>query len=90
MGTLATEFNQSNLTEVSSLTYSQIERAIKQCRFLAITKDNHYQGSKRSTLRYIDSPRKYLTVSHYVKKQGGGLTTSFKVDKDLLETFNAK
>ncbi len=86
---LATEFNQDNLIEVSTLTYNLIERNIKMCKLLPFTEGATYQGSQKHTLRYIDTPRKYLTVSHYVSKVGGGLANSCKVDKDLLVAFNS-
>jgi hypothetical protein len=87
---LATEYNQENLVEITSLEYHFLEEQIKKCAFLSFTKDDSYQGNQKATIRYIDKPRKFLTVNHYTSKDGGGIKPSYKADKDLFEAYKIK
>jgi hypothetical protein len=87
---LATEYNQENLVVITSLEYHFLEQQINKSAFLSFTKGDSYQGSQKTTIRYIDKPRKFLTVSHYVSKYGGGIKPSYKADKELFEAYKIK
>ena len=92
MTSLATEYNQENLVEITRLEYHFLEDEIKKIAFFNITKGDSYQGDRKATLRYIDKPRRFLTVSHYTSKKetGTGLNVSFKADRELFEAYKEK
>lgn len=91
MTSLATEYNQENLVEITRLEYHFLEDEIKKNAFFNITKGDSYSGDRKATIRYFNQPRRFLTVSHYAKRtSGAGLDAVFKADKELFEAYKLK
>ena len=91
MTNLVTEFNQDNLMVITRMQYFQVENRIRTNSFLNLTRNALFSGDCFGN--YHKDEHRYFLVNHYdgVKQRPeGGLTSSYKVDKELWAAFSAK
>lgn len=76
-------FDQENLTEISRMDFvTKLETYFSHHHYMAIGIHDVYESGDVKG-NYRKEGDKYLSVSHYVPKEGGGLKVVYKVDKDV-------
>lgn len=89
MSELITEFNQDNLQVITRREYFRIEDRIRSNAFLEITRNARFSGDRKGN--YLKDETRYLLVNHYDGiKPEGGLSSTYKVDKELWAEFLKK
>lgn len=89
MSDLITVFDQENLQVITRREYFRIEDRIRSNAFLDITRNSRFSGDRKGN--YLKNDDRYLLVNHYdgVKPEGG-ISSTYKVDKDLWAAFVEK
>lgn len=76
-------FDQENLIEITRMDFIiKLDSYFSHHNYMSIGyRDINSMGDVKGN--YRKSGDKYLSVSHYVPKEGGGLKVVYKVDKDI-------
>lgn len=75
-------FDQENLIEISRMDFlTKLKTYFSDNYHLNVVTDVYESSDAKGSYRKMGY--KYLSVSHYVPKDGGGLKVVYKVDKDI-------
>lgn len=76
-------FDQDNLIEIGRMDFvSNLETYFSHHYYMSIDINDVYESADvKGTYRKFGE--KYLSVSHYIPKDGGGLKVVYKVDKEI-------
>jgi len=86
---LVKEFKQPNLVSIDRNEYLDIRKAISSNMLMQFSKSAWMGGDVAGwCMKSAPSPTgTYFLVEHYEKKAGGGLTSVYKADRDMLSAF---
>lgn len=86
---LVKEFKQANLVQIDKNEYLLIRQALSSNMLMQFS-SGAWMGGDFSGWSMKSAPSltgTYFLVEHYEKKAGGGLSSAFKADRDLLAAF---
>lgn len=76
-------FDQANLIEINRMDFlTKLDSYFSHHNYMSIGISDVYESGDVKG-NYRKNGEKYLSVSHYVPKDGGGLKVVYKVDKDI-------